>query len=92
MNADRYKEFLEEYVTNWAHDNGIVDPIILHDNAKPHKARVVRDLFKEKRWTLLLHRPYSPDMNPCDFNCFGPLKHRLRGIGYMDFEGLQNVI
>ena len=45
INADRYKESLDEYVTNWAHDKGIVHPINLHDNAKPHKARVVRDLF-----------------------------------------------
>jgi hypothetical protein len=92
MNADRYKEFLEEYVTNWAHDNGIVDPIVLHDNAKPHKVRVVRGLFKEKSWTLLPHASYSPDMNPCDFNCFGPLKQRIRGIRYMDFEELQSAI
>ena len=53
MNANRYKKFLEEYVTNWVHGNGIVYHIILHDNAKPHKARVVRDLFEEKSWTLL---------------------------------------
>ena len=31
-------------------------------------------------------------MNPCDFNCFGHLKDRLKGPRYQDLDSLINAI
>jgi histone-lysine N-methyltransferase SETMAR len=33
----------------------------------------IEDLF----WTTLEHPPYSPDLSPCDYHLFGPLKEAL---------------
>lgn len=30
-------------------------------------------------WTVLEHPQYSPDLSPCDFHMFGPLKDSLGG-------------
>ena len=38
-------------------------PIIAHDNARPHKHRIVREFLAEQRWEELDHPPYSPDMS-----------------------------
>ena len=30
--------------------------------------------------------PYSPDLNPCDYNCFGPLKHEIKKNRYDNWD------
>jgi transposase len=51
--------------------------IILHDNAKAHIADAVKDLLRRWRWETLEHPPYSPDMNPCDYDLFTKMKEPL---------------
>lgn len=92
MTSDRYKTFLDENVTKWQLDKKISYPIILHDNAKPYKAQIIKDLLKSKSWSSLPHPPYSPDLNPCDYNCFGNLKMRLSGVRYPDIDSLKSAI
>ena len=53
--------------------------ILLHDNAPPHTANLVRDKFQIFGWETLQHRPYSPNIFPCDFHIFGDLKNDIRG-------------
>jgi hypothetical protein len=67
-------------------------PILLHDNARPHKARIVKDFLKSHRLEVWDHPPYSPDLNPCDFNCFGPLKLQINGTRYADWNQLQDAL
>jgi len=86
VTAEGYKNFLDEYVSDWCYQRGVEDPILLHDNARPHKSRIVGEFLEEKNSTLLPHPSYSPDMRPCDFNCFVHLKERLRGHRYQDFD------
>ncbi|KFM70806.1 Mariner Mos1 transposase, partial [Stegodyphus mimosarum] len=43
-------------------------PLILHDNARPHAAQTVTDLFKRWSWEVLYHPPYSPDLSPWDYD------------------------
>lgn len=57
-------------------DQAIREIILLHDNAKPYTAAVTQQLQKIV-WTPLEHPPYSPDLSPCDFHVFGPLKEAL---------------
>ena len=91
MTSDRYSTFLDENVTKWQLDKKSY-PIILHDNARPHKAQIIKDLLKSKSWSALPHPPYSPDLNPCDYNCFGNLKMRLSGVRYPDIDSLKLAI
>jgi len=49
-------------------------PLSLHDNAHPHLGKVVTDLLSKYEWEVLPHAPYSPDMNPPDFDLFSQVK------------------
>lgn len=53
--------------------------ILLHDNARPHTAALTREKLEQLGWETLDHPPYSPDLSPCDFHMFGPLKEALGG-------------
>ena len=35
--------------------------------------------LRHMKFEVLPHPPYSPDLTPCDFHLFGPLKESLRG-------------
>ena len=48
--------------------------ILLHDNARPHTANLVKDKLQRFGWETLQHPPYSPDFFLCDFHIFGDLK------------------
>lgn len=63
-------------------------PLILHDNATPHKSGVVRDVFERYHWEVLKHPPYSPDLSPPDYDLFPKLKEPLRGVRYDDLNEL----
>ena len=43
--------------------------ILLHDNAWPHVAKVVKKYLKMLKWDVLPH-PYSPDIAPSDYWLF----------------------
>lgn len=66
--------------------------ILLHDNARPHVAKVVKENLQRKKWRILEHPPYSPDLSPCDFHIFGPLKKALKGNRFQSDEEVQNAV
>ncbi|XP_057658478.1 histone-lysine N-methyltransferase SETMAR-like [Diorhabda carinulata] len=53
--------------------------ILLHDNARPHTEALTVQKLEQLGWETLEHPPYSPDLSPCDFHVFGPLKEALGG-------------
>src|SRR4051812_6312599 len=53
--------------------------LLLHDNARPHIADIVKQEITKQKWTVLPHPAYSPDLAPCDLHLFGPLKDSLCG-------------
>ena len=63
-------------------------PLIFHDNAAPHRARITQDALEQLQWECLPHLPYSPDVSPPDFQLFSRLKETLRG---QRFHRLQEV-
>ncbi len=69
-----YLKFLERRVLPEVNRKKFGRPIILHDNARPHKHRIVTEFLQEKRWEELEHPPYSPDMSPPDMDCI----HRIK--------------
>jgi len=40
--------------------------IFQHDNARPHVAKSVKEIFEVLNWDVLSHPPYSPDIAPSD--------------------------
>ena len=53
--------------------------IILHDNARPHAARLTSEAMAKMGWEVLPHPSYSPDLAPSDYHLFGFVKDQLRG-------------
>jgi hypothetical protein len=53
------------------------EPLILHDNARPHLGKVVTDLLSKYECEVLPHAPYSPDMSLPDFDLFHKLKEPM---------------
>ncbi|GFW20072.1 hypothetical protein TNCV_2320131 [Trichonephila clavipes] len=49
-----------------------------------HVSPVKPRQLQKFRWGILEHLPYSPDLSPCDFKAFRPLKKVLRF--YLDDE------
>ena len=66
--------------------------LILHDNASPHKANVVKELLESYQWEVLHHPPYSPDLSLPDFDLFPKLKEPLRGICYESLDELECAV
>jgi histone-lysine N-methyltransferase SETMAR len=68
VNFEVYLDFLSQVILPAIKQLRIHRPIILHDNARPHKHSKVQDFFVRHRWEELKHSPYSPDLNPCDYD------------------------
>ena len=44
-----------------------------------NKKALTEEKLAQLYWTALQHPPYSPDLSPCDYHMFGPLKEALGG-------------
>lgn len=87
-----YLNFLMKDIGEWLGRKTFKKPVLLHDNARPHKARIVQDFLTHMRVVTWYHPPYSPDISPPDFNCFGPLKRKLRGVRYSDWAEFEAAL
>ena len=65
------------------------DWILLHDNARPHKAIRVAQYLAKHNIPELEHPPYSPDISPCDFFLFPRLKKVLKGMRFEDVSAIK---
>ncbi|GFW20344.1 histone-lysine N-methyltransferase SETMAR [Trichonephila clavipes] len=77
INSDAYCETLRRL--RWSIKNkrpGLLKEgvVLLHDNAHPHVSRVTQMELDKFKWETLDLPPCSPDMSPCDFHVFDPLK------------------
>ncbi|GFU75133.1 histone-lysine N-methyltransferase SETMAR [Trichonephila clavipes] len=66
--------------------------VLLHDNAHPHVSRVTQMELDKFKWETLDHPPYSPDILPCDFHVFGPLKKHLKGKLFNSDDILKDTV
>jgi len=71
VNSEICKNFLEEEILKWLTKKSFKTCILLHDNARPHKSKVVVEFLKQNKIREWYQPPYSPDVSPLDFNCFG---------------------
>jgi histone-lysine N-methyltransferase SETMAR len=64
----------------------------LHDNARPHIARLTQQKITDLGWTLVPHPPYSPNLSPTDYHLFRSLAHHLDEKKFDNKEQLKNDI
>jgi [histone H3]-lysine36 N-dimethyltransferase SETMAR len=93
VTADRYQQQLiqlrnqlEIKRPEWADRHDKV--ILLHDNARPHVAKSIKDTLKDFKWEVLTHPPYSPDIAPSDYHLFRSMAH---GLAEQRFQNRKEV-
>ena len=62
--------------------------LVLHDSARPHLGKDVRELLDGYSWEVLTHPPYNPDMSPLDVDLFPKLKINMLGVRFSTLEDL----
>ena len=65
--------------------------ILLHDNARPHVAKVVKKYLETLKWDVLSHPSYSPDIALSDpvIRLFRRM-HDLASHRFTSFAGIEN--
>jgi len=81
--------FLNEVIRPGIKRKRIRSPIILHDNARPHKHKKVKEFLNSHRWEELKHPSYSPDLNPCDFDGIARIKRPNKNKRFANEDQLQ---
>jgi len=66
-------------------ENGV---LILHDCARPHLGKDVRELLDGYSWEVLSHPSYNPDMSPPDYDLFPKLKINMLGVRFSTLEDI----
>jgi len=66
-------------------ENGV---LILHENARPHLGKDVRELLDGYSLEVLTHPPYNSDMSPPNFDLFPKLKINMLGVRFSTLEDL----
>lgn len=87
INAERYCETLTKLRAAIKRKRpGLLtrNPLLLHDNARPHAAGVTQDLLTSFTWDVFPHPPYSPDLAPSDYHLFPALKNALGGKKFVN--------
>ncbi|XP_045448205.1 histone-lysine N-methyltransferase SETMAR-like [Melitaea cinxia] len=66
-------------------------PLLLHDNARPHKAQETVLTLQELQLETIRHSPYLPDLAPTDYHFFRDLDNFLRYKKFSSQEAVQNA-
>lgn len=93
ITADSLSSELETVVRKAAQLNeNLKNPVLLWDNARPHKAKHTRETLERLSIEELPHPPYSPDLSPCDYHIFRSLQDFLIGRQLKDSDDVQSAL
>jgi len=66
--------------------------MLLHDNARPHVAKSVKETLMQFEWEVLPHPAYSPDLAPSDYYLFRSMQHGLVDTHFRNYEDVRKWI
>ncbi|PNF25035.1 hypothetical protein B7P43_G06980, partial [Cryptotermes secundus] len=92
INAARYVQTLHKLRRALRDKRPGRNIIILHDNARPHAARLTSEAIAKMGWEVLLHPSYSPDLAPSDYHLFGFVNDQLRGQRFETREAIEKAV
>ena len=64
----------------------------LHDNVRPHVAKLTREKLLQLGWITIPHSPYSPDTAPTDYHLFRSLSNYLSEKKFDDDNDLKTAL
>ena len=67
-------------------------PLLLHDNASPHRAKITRLKILKLSWEILPHPAYSPDISPTDYHLFRSLSNHMKKKIFKNPEALDTEL
>lgn len=73
-------------------DNIYTKVYFLHDNAKPHIAKITTKKLVDLGWKVLPHPPYSPDLAPADYHLYRSLNNYFKGKIFKNNKEIKNDI
>lgn len=74
---DALKALIKHYCRLCPSLRGNPNFAVMHDNARPHIAKVVQDFLKSEGIKVVMVPTRSPDMDPWDYGVFGGFKQSL---------------
>lgn len=97
VTGDRYRQQLHNLEENLHRKRPTIASIrrkviLLHDNARPHVAKAVKETLLELEWEVLPHPAYSPDLAPSDYHLFRSMQHGLEDTHFRNIEEVQKWI
>lgn len=96
VNGERYCQFISTTLRDAIRKKRpklySLGPLIIHDNATPHKHHSVQDFLERNGWEVLPHPAYSPDMSPPDFDLIAKIKAPLKGRKFQDFNEMKMAV
>jgi len=76
FNAEQFRIFIDDLL-NELRSHGIVNKIIIADNASIHKNKEVKELIEQAGHQLIFLPPYTPQLNPIE-EVFSVWKNKIR--------------
>ena len=95
VTAERYKLFLTNMLTYYGSLQRPIPPenlLLMHDNARPHVARLIVDWLLPQNVMCVKQPPYSPDFNIMDRFVFRNLEIFRRGQDYNNLEEVNKAL
>jgi [histone H3]-lysine36 N-dimethyltransferase SETMAR len=62
--------------------------ILLHDNARPYVAKLVKEILEALGWDVLPHLPFS-DVAPSNYHLFWLMQHGISEQHFNVFEDIK---
>ena len=66
--------------------------LFLHDDARPHVAKITSEKLQQLDWEVLPHPAYSPDLAPTDFHLFRSLSNYLKKLNFDNSNHLKMTL